>query len=223
MLFILDPEVPFSSVSNVTWRQGRQLLRQYLQEIGYTDNIIDVRTNRVRSLLGLNNNAEQEENVNPNVNGNENNKRASDNQGIEHTFITFIKSNSKYFNVDFVGRRTPAKKTQPGTMAEAMILDTEAAVMANFEFLQHTDGEMSDDDDMSDDLDMVGDGDDSDVKTAKRKPKGLTLNDDDVEAEAEEVLNELNLLTEGEDSNITENRNQNEVKEWSQIGMCIVV
>lgn len=39
--------------SQVSWRQGRQLLRQYLQEIGYTDTIIDVRANRVRSLLGL--------------------------------------------------------------------------------------------------------------------------------------------------------------------------
>lgn len=39
--------------SQVSWRQGRQLLRQYLQEIGYTDTIIDVRSNRVRSLLGL--------------------------------------------------------------------------------------------------------------------------------------------------------------------------
>lgn len=76
-----DPEVPFSTVSNITWRQGRQLLRQYLQEIGYTDTIIDVRSNRVRSLLGLNNNQEQEENVNPNVNGTESNKRASETQG----------------------------------------------------------------------------------------------------------------------------------------------
>lgn len=40
--------------SGVNWKQGRQLLRQYLQEIGYTDTIIDVRSNRVRSLLGLN-------------------------------------------------------------------------------------------------------------------------------------------------------------------------
>eukprot|EP00096_Caligus_rogercresseyi_P005300 TRINITY_DN2052_c0_g1_i1.p1 TRINITY_DN2052_c0_g1~~TRINITY_DN2052_c0_g1_i1.p1 ORF type:complete len:707 (-),score=206.30 TRINITY_DN2052_c0_g1_i1:2409-4529(-) len=40
-------------VSNVNWRQGKQLLRQYLQEIGYTDTIIDVRANRVRSVLGL--------------------------------------------------------------------------------------------------------------------------------------------------------------------------
>lgn len=51
-----DSEVPFSSVSNTTWRQGRTMLRSYLQEIGYTDTIIDVRSNRVRAMLGLNNN-----------------------------------------------------------------------------------------------------------------------------------------------------------------------
>ena len=56
-----------------------------MQEIGYTDTIIDVRSNRVRSLLGLNNNAETEENLNNpggSVNGNEaSNKRANENQG----------------------------------------------------------------------------------------------------------------------------------------------
>ncbi|XP_055600207.1 striatin-3 isoform X3 [Uranotaenia lowii] len=161
-----DPEVPYSSVSNITWRQGRQLLRQYLQEIGYTETIIDIRSNRVRSLLGLNNNSEQEENVNPNINGgSENNKRASESQ--------------------------------------AMILDSEAAVIANFEFLAQADAEMSDDDDMSDE---IGDSDETDMKTTKRKAKGVTMNDDDVDAEADEVINELNQLTEGEDSNLTENR-----------------
>ncbi|XP_046847886.1 LOW QUALITY PROTEIN: striatin-like [Xenia sp. Carnegie-2017] len=39
--------------TGINWRQGRQLLRQYLQEIGYTDAILDVRSSRVRSLLGL--------------------------------------------------------------------------------------------------------------------------------------------------------------------------
>uniref|UniRef100_A0A3Q2QAB0 Striatin, calmodulin binding protein 3 n=1 Tax=Fundulus heteroclitus TaxID=8078 RepID=A0A3Q2QAB0_FUNHE len=39
--------------SQLMWKQGRQLLRQYLQEVGYTDTILDVRTQRVRSLLGL--------------------------------------------------------------------------------------------------------------------------------------------------------------------------
>ncbi|XP_052894144.1 striatin-4 isoform X4 [Anopheles moucheti] len=150
-----DPEVPYSSVSNITWRQGRQLLRQYLQEIGYTDTILDIRSNRVRSLLGLNNNSEQEENVNPNVNGGtESNKRASESQG----------------------RRTPAKK--PSSVTEAMILDSEAAVIANFEFLAREDVEMSDDDDVSDEIDLVvGDSDDTDMKTTKRKAKGNTLND----------------------------------------------
>lgn len=145
-----DGEVPYSSVSNVTWRQGRQLLRQYLQEIGYTDMIIDVRNLRVRSLLGLNNNAEQEENHNgAPVNGNEpSNKRVSESQG----------------------RRTPAKKPQPSSVAEAMLLDTEAAVMANFEFLSNVaDVDMDDDDDMSDDADLDAADDVDDVKTAKRK------------------------------------------------------
>lgn len=145
-----DSEVPYSSVSNTTWRQGRQMLRQYLAEIGYTDNIIDVRSNRVRSILGLNNNAEQEENVSPNVNGNENNKRASESEG----------------------RRTPAKKVQQAN--DANILETEAAVMATFEFLGPT--EMSDDDEISDDLEMVtGDNDESDIKTQKRIKTGKDM------------------------------------------------
>lgn len=200
-----DSEAPFSSVSNVTWRQGRQLLRQYLQEIGYTDTIIDVRSNRVRSLLGLNNN-EQEENLNgSNINNtNESNKRASENPG----------------------RRTPAKKAQPSSMAEAMMLDTEAAVMANFEFLQQQDVDMEDDDDMSDDLDLdtTEEVDDDDVRSVKRKGKtSIILNEalaDDVDAEAEEVLNELNLLTEVSECNDREermNRTQsNTAPDWSQ-------
>lgn len=141
-----DSEVPFSSVSNTTWRQGRQLLRQYLNEIGYTDTIIDVRSNRVRALLGLNNNSEQDENVSPSINGsNENNKRSSESQG----------------------RRTPAKKSQPATVAEA-----EAAVMAALEFLEHTDVEMSDDDEIAEGLEMT-DSDSDDVKPLKRKTKGI--------------------------------------------------
>ncbi|XP_063116812.1 striatin-3 isoform X2 [Cavia porcellus] len=51
-----DTEAPTAPQnSQVTWKQGRQLLRQYLQEVGYTDTILDVRSQRVRSLLGLSN------------------------------------------------------------------------------------------------------------------------------------------------------------------------
>ncbi|XP_077320933.1 striatin-3 isoform X5 [Lithobates pipiens] len=49
-----DSEIPVGPQnSQLTWKQGRQLLRQYLQEVGYTDTILDVRSQRVRSLLGL--------------------------------------------------------------------------------------------------------------------------------------------------------------------------
>lgn len=47
-----DIEATSQPNSNLSWRQGRQLLRQYLQEIGYTDAILDMRSFRVRNLLG---------------------------------------------------------------------------------------------------------------------------------------------------------------------------
>ncbi|XP_017068533.1 striatin-3 isoform X2 [Drosophila eugracilis] len=171
-----DSEVPYSSVSNTTWRQGRQMLRQYLAEIGYTDNIIDVRSNRVRSILGLNNNAEHDgsggglggglgggtggENLSPNINGNESNKRASE--------------------------------TEVQQSIDEIIVDTEAAVMANFEFLGAT--EMSDDDEISDDLDMMAtDNDDTDVKMAKRAKSGKDMLSEEVDGSL--GLGELAQLT----------------------------
>ncbi|KAM8986064.1 striatin-4 isoform 1-T1 [Ara ararauna] len=35
----------------LAWKEGRQLLRQYLEEVGYSDTILDMRSRRVRSLL----------------------------------------------------------------------------------------------------------------------------------------------------------------------------
>lgn len=71
-------------------------------------------------------------------------------------------------NLLTLGRHTPAKKVQQSN--DAIILDTEAAVMANFEFLGPT--EMSDDDEISDDLEMVAtDNEDTDVKIMAKRPK----------------------------------------------------
>jgi hypothetical protein len=41
-----------SQLSNI--KNGRQLLRQYLQEIGYADTIIDIRSSRLRTLFSTN-------------------------------------------------------------------------------------------------------------------------------------------------------------------------
>ena len=38
--------------TNDLWAGGRQLLRQYLQEVGFTDTILDARSARLRALLG---------------------------------------------------------------------------------------------------------------------------------------------------------------------------
>uniref|UniRef100_A0A3Q3IP77 Striatin N-terminal domain-containing protein n=1 Tax=Monopterus albus TaxID=43700 RepID=A0A3Q3IP77_MONAL len=48
-----ENETSASLNNQLSWKQGRQLLRQYLQEVGYTDTILDVKSQRVRALLGL--------------------------------------------------------------------------------------------------------------------------------------------------------------------------
>ena len=37
---------------NSAWRQSHQILRQYLHEIGYTDTILHLRSNKLKNLLG---------------------------------------------------------------------------------------------------------------------------------------------------------------------------
>ncbi|XP_055794702.1 striatin-like [Salvelinus fontinalis] len=48
-----ENETPGSLNNQLSWKQGRQLLRQYLQEVGYTDTILDVKSQRVKTLLAM--------------------------------------------------------------------------------------------------------------------------------------------------------------------------
>jgi hypothetical protein len=74
-----------------------------------------------------------------------------------------------------VGRDQPAKKSQQA-MADALLLDTEAAVMSSFAFLSEpADVEMDDEDYMNDDMDITGG--DADMKQLKLKTKGVIVND----------------------------------------------
>ncbi|XP_064858794.1 striatin-like isoform X3 [Oncorhynchus nerka] len=50
---VIENETPGSLNNQLSWKQGRQLLRQYLREVGYTDTILDVKARRVQTLLGL--------------------------------------------------------------------------------------------------------------------------------------------------------------------------
>ncbi|XP_035993551.1 striatin [Fundulus heteroclitus] len=68
-----DAQSPPNSSHQLSWKQGRQLLRQYLTEVGYTDTILDVKSQRVRVLLGLTGESEDnpERRTEPMVNGTE--------------------------------------------------------------------------------------------------------------------------------------------------------
>lgn len=73
------------------------------------------------------------------------------------------------YKFPFTGRRTPAKKSQPSSLAEAMIMDTEAAVMADLDFLTNPDVDMDDDEDVGDDGDLDNTDDiEEDVKIGKK-------------------------------------------------------
>ncbi|GMT10233.1 hypothetical protein PFISCL1PPCAC_1530 [Pristionchus fissidentatus] len=43
---------PLESANAIGWKQGRELLRRYLEEIGYSETILDVRAFRFKNLLG---------------------------------------------------------------------------------------------------------------------------------------------------------------------------
>uniref|UniRef100_A0A673MQ66 Striatin-4-like n=1 Tax=Sinocyclocheilus rhinocerous TaxID=307959 RepID=A0A673MQ66_9TELE len=49
-----EPNSDSEPTNQMPWKEGRQLLRKYLEEVGYSDTILDMRSKRVRSLLGRN-------------------------------------------------------------------------------------------------------------------------------------------------------------------------
>ncbi|KAM9469375.1 striatin-4 [Clarias gariepinus] len=53
-------EIDSETANQMAWKDGRQLLRKYLEEVGYSDTILNMRSKRVKSLLGS---------CNPEVNG----------------------------------------------------------------------------------------------------------------------------------------------------------
>ncbi|KAK4002370.1 hypothetical protein OUZ56_004204 [Daphnia magna] len=227
----VDGESIFITNSNVNWRQGRQLLRQYLQEIGYTDTIIDVRSNRVRSLLGLNpaGTSEKEEQTGGSaVNGGATGGTVGGTSGssaVASSSPGDLSGNSKRLS-ETQGRRAPAKKVPPASLAEAMIMDTEAAVMANFDFLaqEGVGVEVDDEDDMSDEMEDNTDDDTDDAASAsnaatskRNKIKAKNLRDD-VDAETEEVLNEFSFLGSDTDDASHELRVQTDTTDWGFSG-----
>ncbi|XP_072896170.1 striatin-3 isoform X2 [Hemitrygon akajei] len=183
-----DTEVPPGPQnSQLTWKQGRQLLRQYLQEVGYTDTILDVRSQRVRSLLGLTG-SEQNGSVEP--------------KNLEQ-IINGGDSPSKQKVQDV--KRNAGDKPRGG-LAEA--------VLETFNFLENTDDDSDDDEE---DGEMAEDITDSKEKHRINKKhkignEGLAT---DLPDDTEEALKEFDFLVSAEDGEgAGEARSSGDGTEW---------
>ncbi|XP_049868313.1 striatin-3 isoform X2 [Pectinophora gossypiella] len=161
-----EPTTEPEPTERAQWKQGRQLIKQYLQEIGYTDTILDVRSNRVRALLGL---SSEEQPEDPNYRGYDKQRDRCD-HSINHLIRKYDYGKEP---------RKGGVSTGGGYNEEGLSVQETAAVFANFEFLANQEMDM----DEIDDLDA-------------KQPHHTS--GEEVDHEAEEVLNELNLLTESE-------------------------
>uniref|UniRef100_UPI00398E9604 striatin-3 isoform X3 n=1 Tax=Pristiophorus japonicus TaxID=55135 RepID=UPI00398E9604 len=183
-----DTEVPpVPQNSQLTWKQGRQLLRQYLQEVGYTDTILDVRSQRVRSLLGLSgseqNGSVETKNLEQILNGGDS---PSKQKGQE------VKRN--------------AGDKPRGGLAEA-VLDT-------FNFLENTDDDSDDDEEEGEMVEDVTDSKEKHRINKKHKigNEGLAT---DLPDDTEEALKEFDFLVTAEDGEgAGEARSSGDGTEW---------
>ncbi|XP_038214515.1 striatin-4 [Zerene cesonia] len=165
-----EPPVEPEPAERTQWKQGRQLIKQYLQEVGYTDTILDIRSNRVRTLLGVNNEEQAEES----------NYRNCD----KHHYSTNTAVGRKMMMYDYGGKEQQRKGavSSGGGYNEEGLSVQENAVFANFEFLANQEMDMDEIEDLN----------------AKQMHHTTNKQGEEVDHEAEEVLNELNLLTETE-------------------------
>ncbi|CAH1791651.1 unnamed protein product [Owenia fusiformis] len=180
--------------SNVTWKQGRQLLRQYLQEIGYTDTIIDVRSARVRSILGLQ--PQEDDNAPPMVNGDARGEKPQAEQ-----------------------QRRNVKKI-PGSLGENALMDSEAAVLSTFDFLASENVVDDDDDNLSDEEGGPAD-DDNDERMERRSAKmsgneGMAGMEDIGDPDTDEALAEFDFLVSESGEGAGEARSQGDGTEWEK-------
>uniref|UniRef100_A0A8C6P602 Striatin n=1 Tax=Nothobranchius furzeri TaxID=105023 RepID=A0A8C6P602_NOTFU len=122
-----ENETSGSLNNQLSWKQGRQLLRQYLQEVGYTDTILDVKSQRVRALLGLagdgGGKTGERMNTEPSVNGTDSTTKGIGTPG----FIT--KS---------IMRKKPPSSSSPASMDTSEDPDAEEA-LKGFDFLSSPD------------------------------------------------------------------------------------
>uniref|UniRef100_A0A1A7WTC6 Striatin n=1 Tax=Iconisemion striatum TaxID=60296 RepID=A0A1A7WTC6_9TELE len=196
-----ENETSGSLNNQLSWKQGRQLLRQYLQEVGYTDTILDVKSQRVRALLGLagdgGGKTGERMNTEPSVNGTDSTTKGigttgkaelSDTSAVLEAF-KFIENAAAEFsdedeeedsegkertNVESrtIMRKKPPSSSSPASMDTSEDPDTEE-VLKGFDFL-------SSPDEMDTSSESRGTGDGTDWEKDKQGPISETWDVDPV-------------------------------------------
>uniref|UniRef100_H2ZDP3 Striatin N-terminal domain-containing protein n=1 Tax=Ciona savignyi TaxID=51511 RepID=H2ZDP3_CIOSA len=154
--------------AHMSWRHGRQLLRQYLQEVGYSETILDVRSQRVRALLGNNYDAPKPvENDNQVVNGNISDEEKQSNRCVWNQ----LQLASCSLNL------TPTLTSIFLPRSAGFVLATHStdgnteSIFKDFNFLNAEDNDNEDDEDVNmQDEDVTDDGD------HQRKARAKTMN-----------------------------------------------
>jgi len=126
------------------YRQGRQLLRQYLQEIGYTDKVLDMRSARVRSLLGVTTDDLPSDN-NEHIQSRDKRKHESRHQVVNENSAKHSKGEVNHTEDDTNNMETdgaPLHEPADDSTEDAPTKDTtkyEDAALQNFDFLEQED------------------------------------------------------------------------------------
>lgn len=198
---------------------GRELLRHYLQEIGYTDAVIDLRSSRVRSLLGIDG---QRPNIIDDINcsSNNSNKQQSpsqvNNQSTNLASSPTPSSNIRKMNGPLLvqyKRRNPrgiletSRKTEENESAES--------VLATFKFLydQEKSGKEANHLDDDDEEEVSEDVVDAADRAASTSTLGYSYSDKHYferscgETSQIAIRQKIDLLSDKNPSNVTDNSN----------------
>uniref|UniRef100_A0A3Q1AXU5 Striatin n=1 Tax=Amphiprion ocellaris TaxID=80972 RepID=A0A3Q1AXU5_AMPOC len=169
-----DRELPSppSSSHQLSWKQGRQLLRQYLQEVGYTDTILDVKSQRVRALLGLT--GDSGDNPNP-------------------SNLTLVLNPNPHQGFS----RHPSEATPCIFPSSKPDMSDSATVLEAFKFIESAAAEFSDEDEDSDGrdktiLDLM-------VKKKQLSTPSSTMSDLSDDPDTEEALKDFDFLASPEE------------------------
>uniref|UniRef100_A0A7N6ARX3 Striatin n=1 Tax=Anabas testudineus TaxID=64144 RepID=A0A7N6ARX3_ANATE len=167
-----ENETSGSLNNQLSWKQGRQLLRQYLQEVGYTDTILDVKSQRVRALLGLTGDGGgttgERTGSEPLVNGTD---ATTKGMGTRGKLCLFCYNSHNI--LPQIMRKKPSSSTSPASMDTSEDPDAEEA-LKGFDFLSSTE-------EMDTSPESRGTGDGTDWGPNRSKLQDMLANLRDVE------------------------------------------